>query len=76
MQEVKKIDISKIDTKVQNIGVEIMLVESLVNFLNLGISQQELLMKKTDIENLVLVIKEKIEEIKINQDKIEQVLDI
>ena len=76
MQDTKKIDISKISESVQNIGIEITLIESLINFLRLGILDNETHMKKADIANLTKVIKEKISYLKNDYDKLENSLDI
>jgi len=76
MQETRKIDVSKIEDKILNIGIELTLLESLINFLRIGLLDCEINMKKSDIVNLAKVIQEKISNIKIDYDNLENSLGI
>ena len=65
----------QLKNKVISIGTDITIVDSLINFLEMGI-EDKFDLNNYDLANLALVIQKKMKIIKSKQDKIEQILEI
>ena len=65
----------QLKNKVISIGTDITIVDSLVNFLEMGI-EDKFDLNNYDLANLALVIQKMMKIIKSKQDKIEQILEI
>ena len=66
----------RLENKVRDLGIDITLMGSLVNFLVEGINDNSGQMKNIDIANLSEVIKRMVKIIKLKQDNIEKILNI
>ncbi len=65
----------QLKNKVISIGTDITIVDSLINFLEMGI-EDKFDLNNYDLANLALVIQKMMKIIKSKQDKIEQILEI
>ncbi len=75
MQEKKIIEIDKIENKIQSVGIDLSILNSLVNFLNYGIEDGSEF-NNADIANLAIQISRMTKSIISKYDTIEQILDI
>lgn len=68
-------DTKIIEDKLLSIGLDISLIESIVSFVELGITN-ELEVEKSDLENLVIVLKKMIKNISDEYDKLENFFNL
>ncbi len=75
MKENKINNIEQLESKIQSVGIDLTIIESLINVLNKCISEDSDI-NRTDLENLVIVLKRMICNIINKYDKIEAILDL
>ena len=75
MKENKINNIEQLESKIQSVGIDLTIIESLINVLNKCISEDSDI-KRTDLENLVIVLKRMICNIINKYDKIENIFEI
>lgn len=74
MKKSKTINKKHIESKIQSIGIDLSLIESLAVFIDDGIANQNI--KNSDIANLVVILNRLIKILKLKYDLLERVFDI
>ncbi len=75
MKENKINNIEQLESKIQSVGIDLTIIESLINVLNKCISEDSDV-NRIDTENLVIILKRMICSIINKYDKIEAILDL
>lgn len=68
-------DFRQVEDKLKSIGIDLTIIESLINFLD-AVINEEIDVRSDDLSNLVIVIKRMLRKIILKYDKIEHILDL
>lgn len=75
MKDKKQVNIEQLESKLQSIGIDLTIIESLINLLDIALSTESEV-KRSDLENLVIVMQRLIRIIISKHDKMENLLEM